>query len=172
MCPFQPVNCSLFIKKLSQFIKAVIQIMSLIIDQFLFYLVYQRFLKNCLYACTIKFLNKFEILTNSHFGFRKKHYTTHAVLDFLNKISNSKENSEHTLGIFLDLSKAFDTVDHGILLYKLSYHGIRGVSLEWFRSYLTDTSQYVSIGGSNSSSMTLSCGVHQGSILGPLLFLI
>ena len=92
----------------------------------------------CIYARTIKFLNKFHILTNQQFGFRSKHSTIHALLDFIDKVSNAIDDSKHTLGVFLDLSKAFDTIDHQILLYKLSNYGIRGIPLEWFRSYLTD----------------------------------
>ena len=131
-----------------------------------------KIFEKCVYIRIVKFLNKFKILTNSQYGFRSKHSTIHAILDFIDKVSIAKDASEHTLGIFLDLSKAFDTIDHEILLYKLSHYGIRGIPLEWFRSYLSDRRQYVSIGGSNSISRNLGCGVPQGSILGPLLFLI
>ena len=75
-------------------------------------------------------------------------------------------------GIFLDLCKAFDTVNHNILLTKLEYYGIRGVAHAWFTSYLSDRKQFVSLHGTNSEYQTLTCGVPQGSVLGPLLFLL
>ena len=102
----------------------------------------------------------------------KKHTTTHAILHFIDKVAQALDNHLHTIGILLDFSKAFDTVDHEILISKLSYYGVRGIALSWFRSYLTDRKQYVSLNGINSSHQTISCGVPQGSLLGPLLFLL
>ena len=87
-------------------------------------------------------------------------------------ILNGFENSQHILGIFLDFSKAFDTLDHDILLHKLNHYGIRGTPLEWFKSYLYQRKQHVMINGHTSTPCMLTCGVPQGSILGPLLFLI
>ena len=76
------------------------------------------------------------------------------------------------VGIFMDLSKAFDTLDHNILLHKLHYYGVRGLAYDWFKDYLSNREQYVSINSTDSNSQKLTCGVPQGSILGPLLFLI
>jgi len=90
------------------------------------------------------------------------------------KIQRAIEAKLYSCGIFLDLSKAFDTVDHNILLTKLEHYGIRGIANEWFRSYmyLSNRQQFVSINNSDSSTLHLTCGVSQGSVLGPLLFLI
>ena len=76
------------------------------------------------------------------------------------------------IGVFIDLQKAFDTVNHSILLKKLEHYGIRGVALDWFSSYLSERKRYVSINGHSSEKLDISCGVPQGSVLGPLLFLI
>lgn len=84
----------------------------------------------------------------------------------------STDNNEHTTGVFLNLAKAFDTVDHETLLGKLKHYGIRGIILDWFRSYLTNGEQIVKYNSFNSDSLTIKCGVPQGSVLGPLLFLI
>ena len=76
------------------------------------------------------------------------------------------------IGIFLDFSKAFDTINHDILLYKLSHYAVRGMALEWFRSYLSDRKQYVFLNDNSSDLRKINCGFPQGSILGPLLFIL
>ena len=99
-------------------------------------------------------------------------WTIEKINTLIDHIASAIDDHLHTLGIFLDLSKAFDTIDHEILLYKLSHYGIRGQALEWFKSYLTNRKQFVSINGSNSDYNDITCGVPQGSLLGPLLFIL
>ena len=76
------------------------------------------------------------------------------------------------MGIFIDLKKAFDTIDHEILVNKLKFYGIRGVALDWLKSYLNNRKQYVNFNGTSSDMKTILCGIPQGSILGPTLFLL
>jgi len=95
-----------------------------------------------------------------------------ALIDLYEKVSLALDRKEHAVGIFLDLSKAFDTVDHNILLDKLEHYGIRGVALDWVRSYLSNRLQFVQFKGQCSSPQSICCGVPQGSILGPLFFLL
>ena len=82
------------------------------------------------------------------------------------------ENYEFGCGIFIDFKKAFDTVNHSILLLKLYHYGVRGKAYEWFQSYLSNRKQFVCLNGHDSDSLPLTCGVPQGSVLGPLLFLL
>ena len=131
-----------------------------------------KVLEKIVYTRTSEFLKKHNIFSNSQFGFRKKHSTTHAILSLLKKVSSSIDKYCHTVGIFLDFSKAFDTINHEILIHKLSHYGIRGKALEWFRNYLTDRKQFVSVNNHCSSTLHINCGVPQGSLLGPLLFII
>ena len=100
------------------------------------------------------------------------HSTYHATIDLIDQISHAIDSKKYSIGIFLDLSKAFDTVDHNILLSKLSHYGLSVNSISWFTSYLNDRKQYTSLLNPNSYLCNISCGVPQGSILGPLLFLI
>ena len=119
-----------------------------------------------------KFLDKHKCFYNLQFGFREKHSTNHALISIVDKISTALDKNRVVCGVFVDFQKAFDTVNHNILLNKLSHYGIRGNVNNWFRSYLQDRKQYVSILGFNSAYSTLHHGVPQGSVLGPLLFLI
>ena len=120
------------------------------------------------------FLSANSILFQHQYGFRKSHNTTHAVIQFLNKIHEALNHQvpKYTLGIFLDLKKAFDTVNHSILIEKLEHYGIRGIAKDWFSNYLTGRYQYVTIDGVDSGKEKITCGVPQGSVLGPILFLI
>ena len=105
-------------------------------------------------------------LYTGQYGFRKKHSTQHAILDTINSIQGNMDRRLYPCRIFIDLKKAFDTVDHRILL---DFYGFRGVLHNWFLSYLTDRKQTTEVGGHISSSETITCGVPQGSVLGPLL---
>ena len=119
-----------------------------------------------------KFLEKHQCIYNLQFGFRKKHSTNHALIEITESIRKALDNKKYACGIFIDLQKAFDTVNHSILINKLNYYGIRGVGNNWIKSYLTNRSQYVSSQGLDSDIIGIKHGVPHGSVLGPLLFLL
>ena len=118
------------------------------------------------------YLNKHALLYPLQFGFRGGHSCLHAVLLFLNSLLEGKYDSggvpKHTIAVFLDLNKAFDTVNHVILLKKLENLGAGCKEVAWFRHYLQGRRQDVVINGVTSNEASMSCGVPQGSVLGPL----
>jgi hypothetical protein len=118
------------------------------------------------------FLSDHNVICPNQYGFRKGHSTSMAVSLFVENIYEALEDNEYALGLFLDLSKAFDTVNHEILLQKLSFYGVKGIPLKWFSSYLSDRKQYVVYNGVCSDMKSIECGVPQGSVLGPLLFIL
>ena len=120
----------------------------------------------------IRFLDRNEVLVAGQYGFRPGHSTAMAVLDMVEKIREAWDRGNVALGVLIDLKKAFDTVDHSVLLAKLEHYGVRGSALKLLESYLTDRTQYVQYDGFESDKGPLSCGVPQGSVLGPLFFLI
>ena len=105
-------------------------------------------------------------------GFRKSHSTIHALISLTEEIRHALDENKIACGIFIDLQKALDTVDHTILLKKLAHYGIRGLENDWFKAYLNNRYQFVSINGYESNKLIMKHGVPQGSVLGPLLFLI
>ena len=131
-----------------------------------------KIFKKLAYSRLYSFLNIYNCIYELQFGFRAKHSTNHALFSLTETVREALDSGNFACGIFIDLQKAFDTVDHNILLKKLEYYGVRGLANDWFRSYLTNRQQYVSINGLNSKMLPMKFGVPQGSVLGPLLFLI
>ena len=112
------------------------------------------------------------ILYDNQFGFREKQSSYMALITLMDHLTEALERGEAVIGLFLDFSKAFDTVDHEILLIKLHHYGIRGEMLNWFRDHLSNRTQCVLYDGVSSELLPVKCGVPQGSILGTLLFLL
>ena len=120
----------------------------------------------------VKFLEKYLIFFQFQFGFRKGHSTILALIEIVDSIRRFIDGGNYVLGLFVDLTKAFDTVDHDILLYKLNHYGIRGHANRFFRSYLDNRKQFTLINGEQSTTSVVTCGVPQGSVLGPILFIL
>ena len=134
--------------------------------------VFSKIMEKLIYNKIFSFLVREQTLFKSQYGFRRGHNTTHATLDFLQTVETALKDDEYAIGVFCDLSKAFDTLDHDILLAKLDHYGIRGNILSWLKSYLSNRKQFVDMNGTRSELCDITVGVPQGSILGPLLFLI
>ena len=126
-----------------------------------------------MYNRLIQFIEHNKLLNNAQYGFRTGHSTTHAVLDIVNTIHSNMDNRLFSFAVFIDLLKAFDSVNHSILiLKKLDCLGVRGCISIWFESYLWGRKQTTEIDGYISQKEITSFGVPQGSVLGPLLFLL
>ena len=119
-----------------------------------------------------KFVTNSKILNSCQYGFREGISTSHALVELVNEITNSLNKKKHSIGVFIDLRKAFDTVDHRLLCKKLEFYGIRGIAQDWITSYLSNRTQHVSYDGHASDNLEITCGVPQGSILGPRLFIL
>ena len=126
--------------------------------------------KKTIYNSVVNFLDKHDTLFKYQFGFRKQHSTQHAIT-LVGKITSSLDSGDIIIGVFLDLKKAFDTVT---ITYfkKLFSYGMRGTILKWLESYLIGQLQFVTFDGTQADGKSVKCGVPQGSILGPLLFII
>ena len=131
-----------------------------------------KILEKLFYNRLNKFVTNSKNLNSCQYGFREGISTSHALVELVNEITNSLNKKTHSIGVFIDLRKAFDTVDHRLLCKKLEFYGIRGIAQDWITSYLSNRTQHVNYDGHASDNLEITCGVPQGSILGPQLFIL
>ena len=136
------------------------------IDLFL-YCISLKKIEKIIATCVIDFLDDNKVFYKHQIGFRKNHSPSHAIITLVERVSKALDTGKYVVGVFLDLKKAFDTVDHNIPLSKLKLYGIRGSTHSWFKSYLSNRKQYVEYNNFKSDTKTITHGVPQGSILGP-----
>ena len=120
----------------------------------------------------MKFIESNHILSEHQCGFSHGYSTKLSLINLTNQITKLTDEGRVTAGILIDFAKAFDTIDHTILLNKMCHYGVRGLPLEWFKSYLNNRYQVVCYDGMKSTLKEIICGVPQGSVLGPTLFLL
>ena len=132
--------------------------------------VVSKIVERIVYNRVYSYFNRNNFFYKLQFGFRKNYGINHAVTKLVETVTDAFEQKEFVVGVFLDLSKAFDTINYNILFSKLHYYGIRDCALNWFQSYLSNRLQQVEYRGDLSSPCYLSHGVPQGSILGPYYF--
>ena len=118
------------------------------------------------------FLEKNSLLFEQQYGFWNKLSTNHALIDITSKIQTACDKGIFACGVYVDFKKAFDTVNHEFLLNKLNHYGIRGTELQWFKTYLKGWQQHTTVNSFSSKNAYINYGVPQGSVLGPILFLI
>ena len=119
-----------------------------------------------------KFIEKYSVLHDSQYGFRSNRSTSLALMELIEEICTEIDNKNITIGVFIDLKKAFDTIDHKLLLQKLEFYGVRGAANDWVKSYLSCRKQFVQVDEHASKLLDIICGVPQGSVLGPKLFIL
>jgi hypothetical protein len=134
--------------------------------------VFSKLFERLMYDRLMNFSTANNLLYKYQFGFRCNYSTSMALVTLVDKIMSAIDNGNMVVGVFLDFQKAFDTVNHNILLNKLYKYGIRGVAFNWLKDYLSNRYQYVTFDNHDSQKKLIKCGVPQGSILGPLLFLL
>ena len=134
--------------------------------------VFSKIFEKCFYSRLYNFLDKYDLIYKRQFGFRTKHSTNDALLNLIETTKKMLDSGNFVCSVFLDLQKAFDTVDHNILISKLNFYGIRGCANSWIKTFLCGRQQFSYILSQCSTLNNVKCGVPQGSTLGPLLFLL